>query len=51
MKLKYLIIGINPAKGQNFVSYENLRDDFNCNINGVLQGEWYSRYEKLKTLR
>ena len=28
---------------QDFFSYENLKDDFNCNINGVLQGEWYSR--------
>ena len=28
---------------QDFFSYENLKDDFKCNINGVLQGEWYSR--------
>ena len=37
------ISGNDQASAQNFVSYENLRDDFNCNINGVLQGEWYSR--------
>ena len=37
------ILGTKSALGQNFFSYENLKDDFNCNINGVLQGEWYSR--------
>jgi len=35
---------------QDFFSYENLKDDFNCNINGVLQGEWYSREKNLDTV-
>ena len=36
---------------QDFFSYENLKDDFNCNINGVLQGEWYSREQTILSLR
>ena len=41
--IQFLFLGNQPVYGQNFFSYESLSQDFNCNINGVIQGEWYSR--------